>query len=158
MEIQKLLDFFPEIQVPVTLREDTYEELSANKPPIPEDIIAYFLIDENEEDDGMTEYIPCFRLPNTKDFYALVYWKASLLNYQYILKTYTTDGTGVIDSVIIGGTVVEGDKLIQSIAMIDADNAIYIATGTSSDDYDFDDAATNTTRSIEINEDGTLDI
>jgi hypothetical protein len=160
MEIKfaDFLQYFPETQLPITLREDTYQELSADIPPLPVAMIEYFILAEDDEDDGMTEYIPCFRLPEFEHFVGLVYWKASLMKYEYILKTYTKDGVGVIDSYPIAGTTVEGAKLVQSLAMLAADNTIYIATGAmGDDDMDFD-VSKNKTNTIEINEDGTLEL
>ncbi len=157
MDFPIFLDYFPEIQLPITLREDTYQELSAEIPPLPIAMIEHYIMAEDEEDDGMTEYIPCFRLPDNDNFVALVYWKAGLLAYEYILKTYTKDGTGVIDSRVIGGTIVNGTQIIQSLAMIAADQSVYIATGAmGEDEMDFDVSA-NKTNTLEINIDGTIE-
>ncbi len=158
IKFDEYLKYFPIVQLPITLREDTYEELSAEIPPLPAAMIEYFIMAQDEEDDGMTEYIPCFQLPEYEHFVGVVYWKAGLMSYEYILKTYTKDGVGVIDSHVIAGTIVEGTKLVQSIAMLAADNTIYIATGAMSDDDMDVDVSNNKTNTIEINEDGTLDV
>lgn len=159
MDFSKYLEFFPEIQLPITLREDTYMDFSADKPPLPIALVDYYILDENEEDDGMTEFIPCFRLPAEENYVALVYWKAGLLNYEYILRTYTKDGAAVIDSSRIAGTLVEGTTITQSIALIAADKMVYIATGAFNEDDDMDfDINKNSTQTIEINDDGTLEL
>jgi hypothetical protein len=158
IKFDDFLQFFPEIQLPITLREDTYEELSVDIPPLPAVLIDYYILAQDEVDDGMTEFIPCFRLPEAEHYVGVVYWKAGLMSYEYILKTYTKDGEGVIDSHVIGGTVVNGTELIQSLAMIAADNSIYIATGAlGNEEMDFD-VSKNKTSTIEINDDGTLDV
>jgi hypothetical protein len=157
VDFQQFLNYFPAVELPITLREDTYEELSADMPIIPQAMIDHFLMDEADFDDDMTEYIPCFRLPKHEHFDAVVYWKASLLSYDYILKTYTKDGEGVIDSQTIAGTQVKDGQIIQSIAIVGADDTIYIATGNINDDGTIADATQNSTRTIEINEDGTLE-
>jgi hypothetical protein len=157
MDFSKFLEYFPETQLPITLREDTYQELSADIPPLPIAMVEHYIMAEDEEDDGMTEYLPCLRLPENENFVALVYWKAGLLAYEYILKTYTKDGVGVIDSRVIGGTVVNGTQIIHSLAMIGADQSIYIATGAmGEDEMDFDVSA-NKTSTLEINFDGTIE-
>lgn len=157
MDFQQFLKFFPEVELPITLREDTYEELSADMPLLPLAMAGHFLMGEADIDDDMTEYIPCFRFQSYEHFEAVVYWKASLLNYEYILKTFTKDGEGVIDSQVIGGTQVIDNQIIQSIAIVDSDNTIYIATGQINDDESVGDATQNKTRTVEINSDGTLD-
>jgi hypothetical protein len=121
-------------------------------------MIESFILAEDEEDDGMTEFIPCFRLPDTQDYYALVYWKAGLMSYDYILATYTKEGDAMIDSHSIAGTIVEGNNLIQSVAIIASDKSIYIATGKETDDFLDLDTSKNKTRTVEINEDGSIDI
>lgn len=157
MDFQQFLKYFPEVEFPITLREDTYEELSADMPLIPQAMIEHFLMDEADFEDDMTEYIPCFRYKKHEHFEAIVYWKASLLSYEYILKTFTKDGEGVIDSQMIAGTLVKNNQIIQSIAIVGSDDTIYIATGNINDDGTIADASQNKSRTIEINEDGTLE-
>lgn len=157
MDFQQFLKYFPEVELPITLREDTYEELSADMPLLPQAMIEHFLMEENDFEDDLTEFIPCFRFKKHEHFEALVYWKASLLNYEYILKTYTNDGEGVIDSQTIAGTQVKDSQIMQSIAIVGSDDTIYIATGNINDDGTIADASQNTSRTIEINEDGTLE-
>ncbi|MFZ4545088.1 MAG: hypothetical protein ACOYOA_13625 [Saprospiraceae bacterium] len=160
MEIKfdDFLKFFPEIQLPVTLREDTFEEFSRELPPLPVAMIEHYLMEDDEEDDGMTEYISCFRLPNTENFKALVYWKAGLLSYEYVLKTYTNDGLAVIDSYAIAGTTVNGTQIVQSIGMIAADMTVYIATGEMADDEFQLDASKNRVQTVELLENGMLEL
>jgi hypothetical protein len=150
------LDQFPEQAIPITLRPESYEDLSQGLDPIHTTLIEQYLMDEDEEDDGMTEYIACCRLPTHEHYEAVIYWRAKLLAYEYILKTYTKDGVGVIDSQIIAGTLIEGDKMVESIATIQEDRIIYIAIGASDvNTFDFD-TSTNKVRHLEIFEDGTI--
>jgi hypothetical protein len=157
MDFSKFLEFFPTVSLPITLREDTFQELSEAIPPLPAAMIEHYIMSEDEEDDGMTEYIPCLQLPDCEDFVGLIYWKASLLSYEYILKTYTKDGVGVIDSRVIAGTTVNGTEIIQSVAMIAPDKSIYVASGLLNEDESDLDLSKNKTNVIEINDDGTLE-
>jgi hypothetical protein len=150
------LEKFPEHGLPVTLRTDTYEILGNGIEPLPTLLIEQYLLEDDEEDDGMTEYLACFRLPLHANYEAVVYWKAGLLSYEYHLKTYTKDGVGVIDSHVIGGTVVIGDKMVESVATIQEDRIICIATGATQVETMEFDTANNKILYVEINEDGTI--
>ena len=150
------LEKFPEHALPVTLRADTYETLGNDFEPLPTLLIEQYLLDEEEEDDGMTEHIACFRLPSHEKYEAIVYWKAGLLTYEYHLKTYTKDGVGVIDSHVIGGTVLINDKLVESIATIQEDRIVCIATGATNIETMEFDTAENKVLYVEIHDDGTI--
>jgi hypothetical protein len=156
IDFQHFLEQFPELSLPFTLRTETYEELSAGLDPLHIAMIEQYIMDEEEEDDAMTEYIACCRLPKHDNYEAIVYWRAGLLAYEYILKTYTKDGVGVIDSQVIAGTVVKDDIMVESIATIQDDRIIYIAIGAS-DVHTLDfDTSKNKVRHLEIFEDGTI--
>ena len=150
------LEKFPEHALPVTLRADTYETLGNDFEPLPTLLIEQYLLDEEEEDDGMTEHIACFRLPSHEKYEAIVYWKAGLLTYEYHLKTYTKDGVGVIDSHVIGGTVLINDKLVESVATIQEDRIVCIATGATNIETMEFDTAENKVLYVEIHDDGTI--
>ncbi|MFT7452566.1 MAG: hypothetical protein ACI9VN_003301, partial [Patescibacteria group bacterium] len=80
------LQKFPKISLPVTLTEDSHHDFSKTNDPIPALMVEEFLMKlETEEVDEFTEYIPCFRIPKTDGFTAIVYFKAGLLNYEYNL-------------------------------------------------------------------------
>ena len=64
----------------------------------------------------------------------------------------------VIDSHAVAGTIVSGNQILHSIAMIANDGSIYIATGEMEDDALNLDASKNKKQTIEINEDGTLEL
>jgi hypothetical protein len=148
------LEQFDLVELPITIREETFEEFSEGIAPLQSALIdQYLAIDE--EDDGMTEFIACFQIPNLKEFKAIVFWKAGLLSYEYILATYRNDGQPIAAKVI-AGTAVKDDQLIQSIATIDSDLIIHIATGIGSTDGVFD-ATQSTMRQLEITIEGEIE-
>jgi hypothetical protein len=155
-KFEDFLQYFPEVKLPVTLTEGSYQEFSAVLPPLPVAMIEQFLMSAEEEDDGMTEYIPCFRLPDVAGYKALVYWKAGLLNYEYIVQTYTNDGRGIIDNHVVAGTFVNGTEITQAVARIDPDRMIYTATGLLEEENDFAEASNNTISIVEIFENGSI--
>lgn len=130
---------FPEITPPVTLTEDSPRAFSSYNESFNALMIAEFLLQsEDSEPDEFTEFIPCLKIPNTKDFYAVVYWKASLMNYQFILVTYNKSGV-LVDKAIIAGTSNQDGILVKSVASIDEDWIITIVSGAvefQQTDYD----------------------
>ncbi len=126
------LEFYPEIAPPVTLTDDSQIAFSKhNKPFKPLMIDKFLTLSEKDAIDEFTEFVPCFRIPNTGDFYAVIYWKAALMNYQYILVTYDKKG-GLVDKAIIAGTTSHnGEDLVRSVASIDEDWIVTIVSGAS---------------------------
>jgi hypothetical protein len=154
IDFSYFLEQFEMVELPITIREETFEECSENVPPLPSALIDQYLATD-EEDDGMTEYIACFQLPRLKEFKAIIFWKAGLLSYEYILATYQNDGLP-IDAKVIAGTAVEGEKMIQSIATIDTELIIHIATGIGTTEGIFD-AAQSAMHQLEITPEGRIE-
>lgn len=126
------IDIYPEISPPVTLTDDSTVAFSKyNKQLKPLMISKFITLSEQGLIDEFTEFVPCLRIPNTKDFYAVIYWKASLMNYQYILVTYDQKGNLVDKAIIAGTTSHNGEDLVRSVASIDEDWIITIVSGAS---------------------------
>lgn len=156
MEIsfEHFLEKFPIVELPVTVSEDTYNELGAENEPLPALMIEQFLADD--DDDDYTEYIACFRLPKQKGFDAIVFWKAGLLTYEYILTTYTKKGEPIAAEVI-AGSVVQGDLLVQTVATIDKALQVFMATGASSaHTEEAIDPSSNKLKQVEIMDNGQI--
>lgn len=115
---QHFLSRFPETELPVTLSEDTLSDFNLYNEPITEALSRQF-IERFEEvlPDEFTEYVPCIKVPGTKGYHALVYWKAGLMTYEYILATYTKAGL-LIDKKTIAGTIFDGQDVKKSVATI----------------------------------------
>jgi len=147
---------FPAVELPIILGNDTHHTFSSNNPPLPALYIDSFisLIEGPIEEDFM-EIIPCFSIPDTEEFHAIVYWKAGLMDYQYILATYTKQGVP-IDRRVIGGTFSDGKVLAQSVATIDADWTIHVVTGNSNLQEEEYDATTSTAIEIDLLIDGNI--
>lgn len=130
---------FPEVDLPVNLTSESIFAIDKENLPLPEEMILAFLGEIEAHDfDEFTEYIPCFRLKETHQFTAVVYWKAQLLQYQYILATFDQKNE-FIKSAVIAGTQTDGDEILQSVAHIDEDWVIQILEGKSkieSEQYD----------------------
>lgn len=150
------LERFPEIELPITLSEDLHLTFSEkNQPFNPLMIEQYILAIESEEPDELTEFIPCFRIPETHDFYAVVYWKAGLMNYQYIMATFDKGGN-LVDKRVLGGTYSDGNIITRSIATIDLDWMIYVVSGQTDSQDNAYDAGTSKAFDLELLPDGQI--
>ena len=126
---QQFLSYFPTIELPVHLTDDSLSVFSKENVPIPSQIVAdYIAIFDNTEQDEYTEYIPCFSIQEGDAFNAVVYWKAQLMNYEYHIVTFDKKGN-FITGKVIGGTISNGKSLIKTVATIDEDWIIHIVSG-----------------------------
>ena len=149
------LSRFPEVAPPVTLRDDSNHDFEANDPLQAEMIEQYITRYEVVEMDEFTEYLACFRLPKSGGYQTLVYWKAGLLNYDFVIATYKKDGN-MIDKKAIAGIKVVGQNISRSIATINEDLAINIAEGMEIAGGDFSADATKARR-FQIGENGLIE-
>jgi hypothetical protein len=153
---QDFIDLFPEIELPVTLGENSHHSFSEHNKPIHLALIEKYLEPYLGKLDEFTEYVACFRIPQTYSFEALVCWKANLNSYQYFLMTFTKKGE-YIDHKLISGTKWETDKMINIITTIDVDWVIYQNIGTQSGELleDFQKGS-NQLRLLELLPDGKI--
>lgn len=156
-KFKTFLKSFPEVALPITLGENTHMEFSKRNEPIPGALIHEYIQNfEKLPSDDLTEYVACFRIAKLKDFQAVVYWRAGLMDYRYVLATYNKNGEQ-IDSRVIAGMYSDGDKVTQSVATFGEDWSISIATGQSdafSGEYDVN---ANTVFALELMPDGTIE-
>jgi len=144
------LEKFPEIDLPITLTEESVTAFSKTNAPLSAHLIQeYILPIEREEIDDFTEFIACLRIPQTHGFFAIVYWKAALLNYQYIMATFSKKGE-LIDRKVIGGTYSDGEMLIQSVATIEEDWIIYVVSGKTNANATSYDASLSKSFNLEL--------
>ncbi|MEM7103918.1 MAG: hypothetical protein AAF502_12345 [Bacteroidota bacterium] len=99
-----------------------------NKPLSPEMALDFLYQEGDETYDEFTEFIPCFRLPDTKKFHAVVYWQGDMLKYYFHLAIF--DITGEIqEKTQLAGTKVEGDMLDVIVANIKSSWEIELLSG-----------------------------
>ncbi len=153
----ELLQKFPAVKLPVSITEDTASEYGTANSPLSERLISDHILplEGMEEMDEMTEFVPCFRIDGTKDFHALVYWKAGLMNYQYVMATFGKGGKA-IDRQVVAGTFSDGRAITRSVAKIDEDMTIYIVSGQTDGGEEDYDANLSTAREIELMPDGRM--
>ncbi len=124
---------FPEVELPVVLDDESLFVFNKENDPLPEELIKKVLLPLSREKnpDEFTEYISCFKIPDTYGFHAIVYWRGGLMNYQYLLLTLTLKGE-LIDKKVICQTQSDGKAIVQSVAQITEDWIIYAAAGKQS--------------------------
>jgi len=151
VSFSSFIKMFPEVELPITLTDDLHHVFSKNNDPIPVPMIQAFLLDEEEEQpDEFTEYIACFRLPKTEKFNAVLYWKAELLTYEYILVTYDKKGSQISKRVVAGTKAID-DTLERTVATIDEDWIIYCVRGVApADENKTFDPSSSQSLSLEI--------
>ncbi len=159
IKFEYFLSKFPEVDLPVTLSEDIHFDFSRENDPLSDAMIEEYIRryetnGELENDGDLTEYVPCFKLKDGKNYYAVVYWKATLLQYDYFVATYNKIGA-LIDKRSIAGSVVKNDALIITVATLTADGLIFIAQGSETHSGDFDASAAKL-RQLELTEDGFI--
>ncbi len=123
------LSCFPAVDLPVNLTEASIYSFEKENKPFPQGIIEQFILPiESEVPDEFTEFFPCFQLRDTHQFTAVVYWKAKLMQYEFILATYD-EKNQLIKSAVIAGTKTNQEQILQSVAHIDEEWRIHIVEG-----------------------------
>lgn len=142
---------FPPVAMPVTLGEDTHHTFGTENLPLSDALISQFIHPTEEvlPDDEFTEYIPCFSINNTEQFIAVVWWKAELLRYEYVLATFNDKGE-LISRESIAGTTIQDGHVIRSVALINEEWEITIGEGSSPDGDTVFEPTSSSTRNLEI--------
>ncbi len=149
------LDFFPLIELPITLTDEVHHDFSKENKALPPQAIGEFISRyEAKTADDFTEYIACFRLPASEHYQGLVYWKAGLLTYDFVLVTYSKIGN-MIDKRAIAGTKVQGDKVRKIVATIDEHLTIFIVEGAADNELNYE-ANSSRVQKLEILENGRI--
>jgi hypothetical protein len=155
VSLEHFIERFPVARLPITLNEASQRIFSAANEPFNQLIVDQYLIPlDGIEVDEYTEFVPCFRIPDTHEFHAIVYWKAELLNYQFILATLSKKGE-LIDKKVIAGTYYDGQVLVGSVATIDEDWEILIISGKTENETIYD-ASSSTTTKLELLPEGQI--
>jgi hypothetical protein len=132
---------FPSVELPITLSEDSHHDFSKENDPLQAEMIKEYITryETVEIDDDLTEYIACFEVPtDKKEFVVLVYWKAALLTYDFVLATYNPKTGAMIDKKAIAGTKVTDNGVKRIAAIIKEDLSIFLAEGIEETGTDYD--------------------
>lgn len=156
VRFDEFLEKFPLVELPVTLGEDTHLEFSRSNDPLPQLMIAQYILRQNDpEPDEFTEFIPCFSVRKSEEFVAIVYWIGALLDYQYVMLTFNRKGVEIDRSTIAGTKLIE-NSLLTSVATIDEELIIYIAAGEANAHTNQFDASSSKSFSLEVLPNGEI--
>jgi len=129
-ELESLLQFFPSLDPPITLSDDVIVSFSAKNKALPQKLIAqYFSVWEKMNE--FTEFVPCFSLASNGNCYPIVFWKGTLMTYEFILLTLDAEANS-ISKKVIAGTISNGQTIKKSVATIDEDQCVYVVVGETS--------------------------
>jgi hypothetical protein len=141
MTFQEFLSFFPEVDLPITLSDEYLEIFSRNNKVLPGEAIHRYIYQwETKDDDETTEFIPCLALPPQDEFIGLIYWKANVEKFEYILVTLGKTGN-LISRKPIASITYEGKLIKRSVASIDEDLIIHIIAGAHIEGVEYDPEA-----------------
>jgi len=121
---------FPKATLPIELTPDTFREFEKKNKPLSQDSILQFLLEEGEAMDEFTEFIPCFRLPDAKEFHGFVYWQAGLMEYHYWLAIFDKKGN-FVEKKRIAGTISAESSFKVTVAAITSSWQIEVKEGES---------------------------
>ncbi|MBK8349623.1 MAG: hypothetical protein IPL08_19220 [Saprospiraceae bacterium] len=136
-KLERILHYFPETSLPILLSDDYLSEYEAGSDPFPQAFLDEIMMEWEKEADEFTEYIPVFRLPKEEKFYTVIYWKAGLLRYDFILVTLDKQGE-LINKKSIASTIINDNIIKKSVASIEPDLIINIIAGQTLDGEEYD--------------------
>lgn len=147
---------FPVVELPVTLGENTHHVFGLENDPLNDHMIAEFILTEADgEHDEFTEFVPCFSLRLSDAFVTLVWWKAGLMQYEYVLATFDKKGVPIARKVI-GFTRADHKQIVRAVATIDEEWRIVMASGQGDAATDYMEPAAATMHEAEIMPDGQI--
>ncbi len=153
---EQFLELLPTVELPLTISDELQQEVSKLNTTVSDIMLQEFIKKyEPVDDDDLTEYIPCFRVNISDEFVSIVYWRASLLQYLYVLANYSLKGD-MIDKKVIAGTTVINNLVEKSACMINEDWEIFRANGSANNGFDYNADATKFVQ-YEITEKGRID-
>jgi hypothetical protein len=143
--------------MPIVLGEESHHIFSQENKPLSQELVDTYIVPTGKDSpDEFTEYVPCFAIEGTEKFAAIVWWKASLLRYEYVLSTFTLKGD-LINQRVIAFTEVGEGSIRRSVATINEDWEIYMAEGISSKETDQFEPGSTVTTSCEILVNGIIE-
>lgn len=138
ISLDEFLSFFPLVDLPIALSDEIISQISKANKILPVIAITTFMSQWEPELDDATEIMACCQLPPEEKYYSLVYWKAGLMSYEFILVTIDKEAN-LIQKKVIAGIISNGITIKQSTAKIEDDLTINIMVGEKKvDDLHYD--------------------
>jgi len=128
VSFEDFIAYFPSIELPIVLTDTSASEFSKFNQPFSGTIVEKYFNSWDKKIDEFTEYIPCFRIPDTGNFIAIVYYKATLLNYGFYIVSFDLKGN-FISYKPLNNIHFENNLLSNAVTFIDEDWIIKIVAG-----------------------------
>jgi hypothetical protein len=122
-EFQDFIELFPEIELPISLSSDTQRLIAKTQEPLNEKWVVQYLLEEGDWLDEFSEFMPCFRIPNTLNYVGLVYWEAGLFGNAFQLVTFSKTAK-IVDRFVLAGTKYEQNELVTTVCQLRANHTI----------------------------------
>ena len=123
-DLALLLQYFPEVTLPVTITGVSVDAFMRENKPLPQLLSAVTIeLWEEEPADDVTEYQPGFSF-KLGPFRGFLYWKAALLHYAYVLVLVDKKGQ-LLDRLELAETSSESGFIRQGAAFISEEGHIY---------------------------------
>ena len=135
--LEQFIELFPLVELPVVLTEESILSFSSLNKTLPMAAILDYILEEEEEMDEFTEFVPCLSFAVSEDILAIVYWKGTLLSYDYFVMCIDLKRSKLISKKIIAGTKVLDNIIIKSNAVISPELEIEVLVNSyaSSDQF-----------------------
>lgn len=144
LSFRKFLSAFPEHPLPIALTDESVMEFERENDPLSIELIDLFVEAQEGERFELIDYVPCFSVPGTLDFHAIVIWRGDLLRHEYIMVTFDKQGNQIANA-IVAGMKVEGDLVLRSVATIEESWIISVAEGAqAASDLHYSPTSTST--------------
>lgn len=156
ISLEEFLSFFPLVDLPIALSDDIIFEISKTNKILPVIALTTFVAKWEKELDDETEIMACCQLAPQDDFYSLVYWKAGLMSYEFILVTIDKVEGNLIQKKVIAGVISNGSTIKQSTAKIEDDLSIQIMVGEKKVSDQHYDPSNSYSYHVEVLPDGQM--
>ncbi len=126
---ESFVEGLEELELPLVLSRELQADISRSKEPMPSDFVKQYLTELSHSWDEFTELIPVGKISIKKEFTAIIFWKASLMNYEFIIYSFNKKGN-VVDWETLASTSIEGDQIKEEVAIIEDDLLIFKAVSS----------------------------
>lgn len=148
-----LLRYFPEVSLPVTITSASQKAFFRENKPLPALLTALFIDEwEGGPADEFTEYLPGFHF-RLGALTGLVYWKAALMSYTYVLVLLDKQGQWT-DRMVLAEWEVAPEGVRQGVALIQEDGSILMAESALEREDDLGDPTQTITERWQVTSEG----
>lgn len=125
-DLVEFVESLEELSLPILLSTELQDEISGLNNPLPSAIVEAYLKPDYENWDEYTEMIPVGKI-SLESSLMVLFWKAHLLEYDFLLVGFSPNGSLVDRKRIAGTKVDESGHISETVASIEEDLLIFMA-------------------------------